>query len=315
MGFAPIAVHSVRRWCISHTCDRRERSFKHLSIVCADVTPLSEAVAARLAKQPRALGGEAGGEDSAGALLLAYLAYRYRAELAEATAILSARVPTPPPLTAAEECLRPWLELFSQKWPPAVRLTNPVSHANAAHTVAPQHTAISDTRSVGTSRLLKVAGWLRTGNTGLGGLGGVQAGAVAAVPSAAVPSRSSRAASLLGGSGGGLAAGASSSSSPSSASRHHSSSTFSSLDEESGPAEGLLIHTTSAVLLGLHDAMLPTASPARVALRPGAAAPTAPLSKRVFGHVVTVATTAEVFPRYESLAKAAFQSLEAKADL
>ena len=61
------------------------------------------------------------------------------------------------------------------------------------------------------------------------------------------------------------------------------------------PAEGQLIATTSAVLIGIHE----------VAAAGGAAAPA-----RVFGHVVTFSTASDDFLRFEPLAKHVFQSLE-----
>jgi len=272
-GFAPVALHSVRRWCVSYTCDRREHAYKHVSVVCVDVTPLLDVVQARLAKAPRALDGT-----DAGTVLLAYLAFRYRCEVAEQQAAASGAAYTPPPFVAGEEVLRQWHEVFSQCWPPPCRLASPLSLANASRdALAPVQVAIQDARAMATSRLLKVSGWLRSSGSG---------------PAAS-------------GSTGGGDTGSHAASSP----RHHSSTYSSlSLDADNSVAEGWLIHTTGAVLVGVHDALVVTGAATRSAAGTRSVAPV----RRVFGHLVTVATASEVWPAWEPVAKAVFQGLQAR---
>ena len=68
---------------------------------------------------------------------------------------------------------------------------------------------------------------------------------------------------------------------------------MSSLDADSAPAEGLLLQTTAAVLVGVHESS-----------RGGA-------GRRVFGHVFSCAFSAPIYALYEAgLAKAALQSLQ-----
>jgi len=274
-GFAPIATHAVRRWCVAHTCDRRETSFKQIGVVCADLTPLLEVINGRVAGNPAALEGAG----SAGKLLLLYVAYRYRAELAEMESLAAGRVPSLPPLLSTEQALRPWVDAFVQKWPPTVRVSHPVSASTAGRLSVPQQTAVTEMRPIGNSILLKVSGWLRTAGTGVGGVSGLHAAPAAA-----------------------------SERSLDSSPRHHDSSysTISSLDLESAPAEGLLLNTTSAVLVGVHEAMVPTGAPVRRGAPPA-------LAKRTFGHVVSCSFSSEAFSAYEPLTKAVLQSLEAVA--
>ena len=68
---------------------------------------------------------------------------------------------------------------------------------------------------------------------------------------------------------------------------------MSSLENESVVAEGLFVGTTSAVLIGVYEA--PT-----TVTRGG---------RRTFGHVVTFATTADAFSRFEGVAKHVFGGL------
>jgi hypothetical protein len=274
-GFAPVALHSVRRWCASYTCDRREHAYKHVSIVAVDITPLLDVVQARLAKAPRALEGT-----DAGTVLLAYLAFRYRCEVAEHQAAAAGAAYTPPPFASGEEVLRPWAEVFSQCWPPPCRLASPLSLANASRdALAPVQAAVLDSRVMATSRLLKVSGWLRSSGSGPAGNG-----------------------STGGGDGG---------SHPASSPRHHSSTYSSlSLDADNSVAEGWLIHTTGAVLIGVHDAHVVTGAATRPAAGMRSAA--APV-RRVFGHLVTVATACDLWPAWEPVAKAVFQGLQARS--
>jgi hypothetical protein len=218
LGFSPIAVHSVRRWCIAHTCDRRETSFKHVSVVCVDVTPCYDIVMARIAKNPKALEGS-----DAGTLLLTYLAYRYKLELAEAAALAAARAPSHPPLSGSEEMLKSWIELFGQRWPPTCKVSTPESPSNSAQVVAPFQAEVLDIRVLGQSRLLKVRGGLRSA-------------------ARVEPTNGHHSASPTRGKDG------------------RRSSTYSSLslEHESSAVEGILIDTTSAVLVGLHDAVVAT---------------------------------------------------------
>lgn len=273
-GFAPVALHSVRRWCASYTCDRREHAYKHVSVVAVDITPLLDVVQARLAKAPRALDGT-----DVGTVLLAYLTFRYRCEVAEHQAAASAAVYTPPPFVAGEEVLRQWHEVFSQCWPPPCRLASPLSLANASRdALAPVQVAVVDARAMATSRLLKVNGWLRSSGSG--------------------PASS-------GSTGGGGEGGSHAASSP----RHHSSTYSSlSLDADNSVAEGWLIHTTGAVLIGVHDAMVVTGAATRSAAGTRSTGPV----RRVFGHLVTVATAADAWPAWEPVAKAVFQGLQAR---
>lgn len=279
-GFSAVPAHAVRRWCLAHTCDRRESSFKQQSAVCVDVTPLLGLISSRVAANPAALEGAG----SAGKLLLSYMAHRFRCELLEAEAAAAGR---PPPAVAtapapSEACVGPWVELFAQQWPPAVRVSHCVTGSSSAALTVPRHTAIQETRAVGNSLLLKVAGWLRTAGSGVGGVSGM-------VPSPA---------------GGAGAADRGPDASPR---RHGSSySSMSSLDVEGAPAEGLLINTTSAVLIGLHEALVPGVLPTK-----RTAAPAPPqLAKRTFCHIVTVSFASEHFAAMETIAKAVLQSLE-----
>ena len=142
---------------------------------------------------------------------------------------------------------------------------------------APHQARVLDVRAVASSRLLKVAGWLRTS----GGGGPAASPAAAAPRSASLPHSD---ASLQ-------------------QQRRYSSYSTVSMDADASsiggggglPAEGQLIATTSAVLIGIHE----------VAAAGGAAAPA-----RVFGHVVTFSTASDDFLRFEPLAKHVFQSLE-----
>lgn len=150
----------------------------------------------------------------------------------------------------------------------------------------PRHTAIQETRAVGNSLLLKVAGWLRTAGSGVGGVSGM-------APTSTTPS-----------------AGGAADRGPDASPRRHGSSysSLSSLDVEGAPAEGLLINTTSAVLIGLHEALVPGVVPTK-----RTAAPAPPqLAKRTFCHIVTVSFASEHFAAMEPIAKAVLQSLEIK---
>lgn len=281
-GFSAVPAHAVRRWCLAHTCDRRESSFKQQSAVCVDVTPLLGLISTRVAANPAALEGAG----SPGKLLLSYMAHRFRCELLEAEAAAAER---PPPAAAtapapSEACVASWLELFAQQWPPAVRVSHCVTNSSSAALSVPRHTAIQETRAVGNSLLLKVAGWLRTAGSGVGGVSGM-------APSSTTPS------------------GAADRGPDASPRRHGSSySSLSSLDVEGAPAEGLLINTTSAVLIGLHEALVPGVVPTK-----RTAAPAPPqLAKRTFCHIVTVSFASEQFAAMEPIAKAVLQSLEIK---
>lgn len=286
-GFSAVPAHAVRRWCLAHTCDRRESSFKQQSAVCVDVTPLLGLISTRVASNPGALEGAG----SPGKLLLTYVAHRFRTELLEAEAAAAGR---PPPAAlapiASEACVGPWVELFAQQWPPAVRVSHCVTASSSPALSVPRHTAIQESRSVGNSLLLKVAGWIRTAGSGVGGVSGMGG------PSASSGFTGSSAGADRG---------------PDASPRRHGSSysSLSSLDVEGAPAEGLLIHTTSAVLIGLHEALVPGVVPQR-----RTAAPAPPqLAKRTFCHLVTVSFASEHFAAMEPIAKAVLQSLEVKS--
>lgn len=267
----------LRRWTSAHTCDRRETSFKQLSLVCVELTPLLVLVTARAAGDPAAL--EAAG--GAGKLLLAFLVYSFRAELAAAAESEGAQ---PPPLPPADAALAPWFSALASQWPPALRLSHPLSPSAARETSAPQHTAIVDQRALGASAvLIKATGWLRSAGAGVGGLTPLMSGSASAPASGALgtPDRYRRASGSM------LEA-----VSTSAARTGSFYSNVSSLDTDSAPAEGLLLQTTSAVLVGLHEVH-----------RGGA--------RRVFGHVFTCAFSTSVYALFESaLAKAALQSLQ-----
>lgn len=344
----------VRRWTVVHSCDRREMCYKGLSIVCVDLTPCLELlrpgsamVAATVTDptSPQALPVD----PQAASLLLQYLLYRYRCEAADNDALTRGEPPSGAALSPSDEGLRPWLDALGQRWPAACKLSAPVigfssqssapgsdrlslrrsravSTASAVSGVsagssgfglgggggglselvaAPHQTAVQDVRTVATSRLLKVGGWLRSSGASLGAAGGGSSvGSLSPSPSRGSPHGE--------------------------ASRRYSTYSSASLDAESAiggggmPAEGQLIPTTSAVLLGIHEAVVPSAgsattlslgshAPASPAGTVGAPSPSAsgPLHRRVFGHVVTFSTSSEAFARYEPLAKHVFQSLEA----
>jgi hypothetical protein len=279
------AAQTVRRVGISFTCDRREACYKQLSVACVDVTPCMEV----LLRKGR--GGAAAADPSA--FMLQYILARYQAELLEGPGLAS---------LLSDERLRPWADLFRARWPVECRLSTlawtsgpdggagspPLPRAGAppgssgAAPPQPTQAKIVDQRVVATSRLLKVTGVVRTG----------------------VSSVASAGASFSSG-GGGAAGGASGGSTAASGPRRHGSAYSNvsmSLDGDVVPAEGLLLPTTSAVLLGLHEAA--------VQLAPGSAAAA---QRRVFVHVVTFTTSSDAFQRYEPLAKRVFQGLETVA--
>ena len=302
-GFAPLASTAVRRWTAAYTCDRREASFKHLSVVCVDLTPCYELVAAR-AGAIAARGGDAPAPaDRAPALLVSYLAYRYRGEAASADA-LSRGVPPPTAVQPSndEAALLPWLELFAARWPASCRITTPVAAmvstgmaaakmsgtgnvgSSGGLATAPSQCTITDSRVVGGSLLLKVRGWLRTAAAAPTSLGGTapwlgNAGTGGANPSPVRPGRSSSE---------GLSGGPQ---------RHYSTYSNLSMENEALLAEGLLVSTTSAVLIGVYE----------TAADPGSASS----SRRVWGHIVTFAASSETFATYEPLARHIFHSLVA----
>jgi hypothetical protein len=294
LGFAPVATHAVRRWCVAYACDRREAVYKHMSVVCVDVTPCFDLLTARAARK----GGNAEPTQEPAAVLLQYLLYRYRSDIAEAEALANSQQPRPPPLNQpGDDILKQWVDVFAQRWPVTCRVASPLSASNTAGgganaganamVLAPHQMAITDQRVVATSRLLKVTGWLRT--SGPMTFGGAP----------------SRGASMGGGGGGGGGRSGSDA-------RHHGSAYSSlSMEGDAVPAEGLLLQTTSAVLVGLHDAIitLPVPVGRQTAKAAGPAAPTQ--QKRVFGHIVTFGTGSDAFHQYEGFAKYVFQSLEA----
>lgn len=277
LGFGTFTLASVQRWTLAYTCDHRESSYKHMNIVCVDITPCFDIVAAHQARDANVLQGM-----DTGTLLLTFLLYRYRSELAEEEALAGGRPPTQPPLLPGEEALRPWTELFLQRWPRTCRVSTPVCAANESSVTSPVQLSISDVRSLGCSRLLKVGGTVHTVTE-----------ADAAAARAAYSGRH----------------GSSDGSSDAHSRRRHSSSTsLASLEFEGSPVPGEQYTTTSAVLVGLHEAMLRVSTGLRSAAKP------TPLQKRVIAHVVTFATDARVFTQYEPLARAVLQRLDAATD-
>jgi hypothetical protein len=289
-----------KRYTVTFTCDRRERCFRGLSICCVDVTALVDALAASATPPERS---------ACLSIVLSFLLHRFRGE----TGTSAHAAPS-----TSEEAHRLWFPLLAQRWPRsgfslAYSLNASSKTVDAGATIAaaggitgslgaalvdgggsdvacPVQTRITDQRTVAASRLLQVVGWVGTlpstvpassGNAALEAAGNDFAAAVA-------PGANNRPPWQVGASSSPSTMSGSSSVQPK---RSSFSETFNSASTVTAildaDADGIVITTTSAVLLGLHET-----------------------GGRVFGHIITVSFTADQFSSNEKVAKAIFASLE-----